>query len=254
MTELHTTHTHAPRGEPPPTHTQTQTYIFGAKAASTYFIAKDIIHLINSIAIEIQNRPEIKNKINVVFIEDYNVTSAEILMPASEVSEQISLAGKEASGTGNMKFMINGAVTFGTLDGANVEIAEQVGDDNVFIFGMKSNEVSDLWQRGYNARYYYDNNYIIKRVLDRLDKGFNGKSFSHIKNYLLNQYPVADPYMCLADFDSYMKVYYQMDETYKDKAKWNKMSLVNIAKAGIFSSDRSINEYAKNIWNLKKVK
>ena len=231
-----------------------QTYIFGAKAASTYFIAKDIINLINSIAIEVQNRPEIKNKINVVFVEDYNVTSAEILMPASEVSEQISLAGKEASGTGNMKFMINGAVTFGTLDGANVEIAEQVGNDNIFIFGMKSNEVSDLWQRGYNARYYYDNNYIIKRVLDRLDRGFNGKSFSNIKNYLLNQYPVADPYMCLADFDSYMRTYYEMDAAYKDKMRWNKMSLVNIAKSGIFSSDRSINEYAKNIWNLKKVK
>ena len=231
-----------------------QTFIFGAKAASTYFIAKDIIHLINSISIEIQNRPEIKNKINVVFIEDYNVTSAEILMPASEVSEQISLAGKEASGTGNMKFMINGAITFGTLDGANVEIAENVGDDNIFIFGMKTEEVNEMWRHGYNARYYYDNNYIIKRVLDRLDKGFNGKSFSNIKNYLLNQYPVADPYMCLADFDSYMRVHYQMDEIYKDKERWNKMSLINIAKAGIFSSDRSIEEYAKNIWNLKKVK
>lgn len=231
-----------------------QTFIFGAKAAATYFIAKDIIHLINSISIEIQNRPEIKNKINVVFIEDYNVTSAEILMPASEVSEQISLAGKEASGTGNMKFMINGAITFGTLDGANVEIAENVGDDNIFIFGMKTEEVNEMWRHGYNARYYYDNNYIIKRVLDRLDKGFNGKSFSNIKNYLLNQYPVADPYMCLADFDSYMRVHYQMDEVYKDKERWNKMSLINIAKAGIFSSDRSIEEYAKNIWNLKKVK
>lgn len=231
-----------------------QTYIFGAKAASTYYIAKDIIHLINSIAIEVQNRPEIRNKVNVVFVEDYNVTSAEILMPASEVSEQISLAGKEASGTGNMKFMINGAITYGTLDGANVEIAERVGDDNIFIFGMHANDVSNLWAQGYNARWYYDNNYIIKRVLDRLDRGFNGQSFSHIKNYLLNQYPVADPYMCLADFDDYMRVYYKMDEVYKDKMKWNQMSLINIAEAGIFSSDRSVEEYAKNIWNLKKVK
>ena len=119
---------------------------------------------------------------------------------------------------------------------------------------MKDYEVSQLWQRGYNARWYYDNNYIIKRVLDRLDRGFNGKSFSNIKHYLLNQYPVADPYMCLADFDDYMRVYYQMDEAYKDRKRWNKMSLVNIAKAGIFSADRSINEYAENIWNLKKVK
>ena len=150
--------------------------------------------------------------------------------------------------------MINGAVTFGTLDGANVEIAERVGDDNIFIFGMKKDEVSELWRRGYNAKYYYENNYVIKRVLDRLDRGFNGKSFSNIKNYLLNQYPVADPYMCLADFDDYMKVYYEMDEAYKDKERWNKMSLVNIARSGIFSSDRSIEEYAKNIWNLKKIK
>ena len=119
---------------------------------------------------------------------------------------------------------------------------------------MKSNEVSDLWQRGYNARYYYDNNYIIKRVLDRLDRGFNGKSFSNIKHYLLDQYPVADPYMCLKDFDSYMKVYYEMDNAYKDKKHWTQMSLVNIAKAGIFSSDRAINEYATKIWKLKKIK
>lgn len=231
-----------------------QTYIFGAKAASTYYIAKDIILLINSLATEIQNRPEIRNKLNVVFVEDYNVTTAEVLMPASEVSEQISLAGKEASGTGNMKFMINGALTFGTEDGANVEIHQEVGDDNVFIFGMRDYQVSELWQKGYNAQWYYDNNYIIKRVLDRLDRGFNGKSFSNIKHYLLNQYPVADPYMCLADFDDYMRVYYQMDEAYKDRMRWNKMSLVNIAKAGIFSADRSIREYADNIWNLKKVK
>ena len=231
-----------------------QTYIFAAKAASTYYIAKDIIHLINCISKEIQNRPEIRSKVNVVFVEDYNVTTAEVLMPATDVSEQISLAGKEASGTGNMKFMINGALTYGTLDGANVEINEQVGDDNMFLFGMKANEVADLWKRGYSSQYYYNNNYIIKRVLDRLDKGFNGQSFSNIKHYLLDQYPVADPYMCLADFDSYMHVYYEMDKAYKDKSRWNRMALVNIAKAGIFSADRSINEYAKDIWSLKVIK
>ena len=231
-----------------------QTYIFGAKAASTYYIAKDIINLINCISKDIQNRPEIRSKVNVVFVEDYNVTTAEVLMPATDVSEQISLAGKEASGTGNMKFMINGAITYGTLDGANVEINEQVGDENMFLFGMHTPEVNETWKNGYSSKYYYDNNYIIKRVLDRLDRGFNGKSFSNIKHYLLDQYPVADPYMCLKDFDSYMKVYYEMDNAYKDKKHWAQMSLVNIGKAGIFSSDRAINEYASKIWKLKKIK
>ena len=231
-----------------------QTYIFGAKAASTYYIAKDIINLINCISADIQKRPEIRSKVNVVFVEDYNVSTAEVLIPATDVSEQISLAGKEASGTGNMKFMINGAITYGTLDGANVEINEQVGDENMFLFGMHADEAKDTWNHGYTAKYYYDNNFIIKRVLDRLDQGFNGKSFGNIKHYLLDQYPVADPYMCLKDFDSYMKVYYDMDKAYKDRNRWNKMSLVNIAKAGIFSSDRAINEYASKIWDLKKIK
>lgn len=231
-----------------------QTFIFGAKAASTYYIAKDIIHLINSISADLAHRHEIREKLNVVFVEDYNVTSAEVLIPASEISEQISLAGKEASGTGNMKFMINGAITMGTLDGANVEIHENVGDDNIFIFGMRTPEVNALWEKGYVAREYYENNERIRKVLDRLEKGFNGQSFRNIKDYLLYYYPISDPFMCLADFDSYMKEYEKMDQIYQDKRKWNQMSLVNIAKAGFFSSDRSIEEYAKNIWGLKKVK
>lgn len=231
-----------------------QTFIFGAKAASTYYIAKDIIHLINSISADLAHHHEIREKLNVVFVEDYNVTSAEVLIPASEISEQISLAGKEASGTGNMKFMINGAITMGTLDGANVEIHDNVGDDNIFIFGMKTPEVNALWEKGYAARSYYENNETIRKVLDRLEKGFNGQSFRNIKDYLLYYYPISDPFMCLADFDSYMEEYHKMDETYRNKRKWNQMSLVNIAKAGFFSSDRSIEEYAKNIWGLKKVK
>lgn len=231
-----------------------QTFIFGAKAAPGYYVAKQVIELINNISYEINNRPEIKSKLNVVFIEDYCVTTAEKLMPASEVSEQISLAGKEASGTGNMKFMINGAITLGTLDGANVEISEAVGDDNVIIFGMKSHEVQELWNKGYNTHEYYNNNERIRKVLDRLDVGFNGKSFSHIKNYLLNNYPVADPYMCLADFDSYMAAAEKLDELYMDKRRWNQMALINIAKAGIFAADRSIREYADNIWNIKPIK
>lgn len=230
-----------------------QTFIFGAKAASTYYIAKDIIHLINEISEEIKNRPELREKINVVFVEDYNVTTAEVLIPASEVSEQISLAGKEASGTGNMKFMINGAVTMGTLDGANVEIHDNVGDDNIFIFGMKTEDVKNMWEHGYYAKGYYERNETIRKVLDRLERGFNGKSFWNIKDYLLNRYPVADPFMCLADFEDYMNSYNKMNETYKDKRKWNQMSLINIAHAGVFSSDRSIMEYASKIWDLKTV-
>lgn len=231
-----------------------QTFIFGAKAASSYYVAKDVIHLINSISSEIANRPDLREKINVVFVEDYNVTSAEVLIPASEISEQISLAGKEASGTGNMKFMINGAITLGTLDGANVEINGAVGDENIFIFGMKTPEVKALWERGYYSNDYYNNNERIRKVLDRIDRGFNGKSFWHIKEYLLNRYPVSDPFMCLADFNNYMATYYRLDQTYKNQRKWNQMSLVNIAKAGIFSSDRSIMEYANNIWDIKPVK
>ena len=210
--------------------------------------------MINTISADIAKRPELREKINVVFVEDYNVTSAEVLIPASEVSEQISLASKEASGTGNMKFMINGAVTMGTLDGANVEIHDVVGDDNIFIFGMKTDDVKGMWEKGYNSKWYYENNERIRKVLDRLERGFNGQSFKNIKDYLLYRYPVADPFMCLADFDSYMDEYYKMNEVYKDHRKWNQMSLVNIANAGIFSSDRSITEYATKIWDLKQVK
>ena len=231
-----------------------QTFIFGAKAASTYYVAKDVIKLINYISMHIQRLPQIKCKLNVVFLENYNVSGAEVLIPASDVSEQISLAGKEASGTSNMKFMINGAVTLGTLDGANVEIHDNVGDDNMFLFGMKADEVESLWYRGYFAKDWYNKNPRIKKVLDRLDYGFCGQSFGHIKKYLIDNYPVSDRYMCLADFDSYMEAYKRMDEAYQDKKSWAQKSLVNIAKAGIFSADRSIREYAQNIWHIKPIK
>lgn len=231
-----------------------QTYIFGGKAAPGYFAAKEIIELINYIAAEIDKNSYIREKLNVVYVEDYNVSVAEILIPAAEVSEQISLAGKEASGTGNMKFMINGALTFGTLDGANVEIYQEVGPENIFLFGMKADEVEALWQRGYNASEYYVNSPQIMKVIHRLNCGFNGKSFDNITRYLLHNYPVSDPYMCLADFHSYVDVYREMDRVYQDKRRWNQMALENIAKAGIFSADRSVAEYAKNIWRLKSVK
>lgn len=232
-----------------------QTFIFGAKAAGSYMHAKRIIQLINCLSKEINANPKMKEKLDVMFVENYNVTQAEHLIPASEVSEQISLAGKEASGTSNMKFMINGAVTLGTLDGANVEIGERVGDDNIFIFGIKTEEVERAWRSGYNSSTIYTHNDEIKRVVDRLRVGFDGESFSDIADYLIaGSYNVADPYMCLLDFDSYLAAAARMDETYRNKTQWNKMALVNIAKAGIFSSDRSIVDYAKNIWKLKRVK
>lgn len=231
-----------------------QTFIFGAKAAPGYYRAKEIIELINFISKDIDKYPEIKRKLNVVFMEDYCVTLAEKLMPASEISEQISLAGKEASGTGNMKFMINGAITMGTMDGANVEICDAVGDDNIFIFGMTTKEVDDLWKEGYNSTYYYNNNLEIRQIIESLKKGFAGKSFENIANYLLTSSGVADQYMCLADYESYIDCYKKMDEVYHNPMKWNQMSLVNISEAGRFASDRSIKEYAEKIWKLKPVK
>lgn len=231
-----------------------QTFIFGAKAAGSYMHAKRIIQLINCLSAEIQKNPQIKKKLDVMFVENYNVTQAEHLIPASEVSEQISLAGKEASGTSNMKFMINGAITLGTLDGANVEIGERVGDDNIFIFGLKTEEVEKAWRDGYRSSTIYTHNNDIKRVVDRLRVGFNGESFSDIADYLIaGCYNIADPYMCLLDFDDYIRAAADMDRVYKDKQSWNKMALVNVAQSGIFSSDRSITDYAKNIWRLKRV-
>ena len=229
-----------------------KTYIFGAKAAPGYDMAKKIIKLINFLAAEIRSNPAIKDKLNVVYMEDYNVTMSEKLMPASEISEQISLAGKEASGTGNMKFMINGALTIGTLDGANVEMAQAVGNENIFIFGFKSNEVDEIWRNGYSSSKYYNESPKLRRIIESLIIGFNGESFADIANYLLTGSPVADPYMCMADFAAYSNTQHIISNLYSsDKTKWNKMSLNNIASAGIFAADRAIGEYANNIWNLK---
>ena len=174
-------------------------------------------------------------------------------MPSTEISEQISQAGKEASGTGNMKFMINGALTIGTLDGANVEMREACGDENIFIFGLTAREVNELWSHGYNSTVYYNNNKRLEKVIDALNKGFNGVAFDDIARYLLVGSPVADPYMCLADFGSYCDIHAKADEVYKDKILWAKKSLNNIATSGIFSADRAIREYADNIWNLKRI-
>ncbi len=230
------------------------TFIFAAKAAPGYYTAKDIIRLICYIAADIEKNPKIREKLRIVFLENYCVTLAEHLMPAAEISEQISLAGKEASGTGNMKFMINGALTIGTLDGANVEMTEQVGRDNIYIFGHTAPEVEELWRKGYASSYYYNRNPELKAAIDYLQTGFNGRSFADIANYLLYSFGVSDPFMCLADFDFYADARKKMYADYKDREKWNKMALNNIAGAGFFAADRSIREYAENIWHLKPVK
>jgi starch phosphorylase len=232
-----------------------QTFIFGGKAAAGYYMAKDIIRLIWKLGKEIEADPIAREKIRVIFLEDYNVSAAEILMPATDISEQISLAGKEASGTGCMKFMINGAMTVGTLDGANVEMAEAVGKDNIYIFGLTAKEVEELWRNGYSAISYYANDQRLRAVIDRISKGFAGESFSNIASYFITgNYSVADPYMCLADFESYYRTYHNALDDYKNRNAWTSKAIINIAGAGHFASDRSIREYAENIWNLKDVK
>lgn len=227
-----------------------RTFIFAAKASAGYIRAKQTISLIVAVSNFINSDPEVRDKLKVVFIEDYKVSLAEIIIPAADISEQISVAGKEASGTGNMKLMINGAVTIGTLDGANVEIHEQVGDDNIFLFGMKAHEVDALWQRGYDPNEFLTPE--LREVLDMLTSGVLGQRFDDLLNSLLtNRFGVADPYMTIADFTDYARAQRVVAETYRDTKKFSNMSLVNIAKAGIFSSDRAVEEYAKNIWNLK---
>ena len=231
-----------------------KTFIFGAKAAPGYYFAKQIIKLICALSEDIKHNPTIKEKLNVVYMEDYCVSMAEKLMPATEVSEQISQAGKEASGTGNMKFMINGALTIGTLDGANVEMQEACGAENIFIFGLTAKDVDMLWRTGYNSSEFYRNNKKLIGVIDALNKGFNGQSFSDIAQYLLTGSPVADPYMCLADFGDYCATQEKINSVYKDKKQWAKMSLNNIASAGVFAADRSIKEYAERIWHINRIK
>ena len=225
------------------------TYIFGAKAASGYFMAKKIISFICALADLINNDPDMRGRLKVVYLEDYNVTMAEKLMPAADISEQISLAGTEASGTGNMKLMINGALTLGTLDGANVEIHESVTEENMFLFGMTTPEVEDLKRRGYVPSNYLSGNAELRKVISFIQGGINGKQFPEIAN-IVNH----DPYMVLADFADYRAAQKKIDEVWKDREKWNRMSLLNTAGAGRFATDRAINDYARDIWNTKPVR
>ena len=232
---------------------QPQTFIFGAKAAPGYAMAKRIIKLLCMLQKDIEQHPAIAAKLRVVFLEDYNVSTAEALIPSAEISEQISMAGKEASGTGCMKLMINGALTIGTLDGANVEMQAATGPENMFIFGLTAAEVSELWNMGYNSALYYAQNERLARIVNYLNVGFAGENFSDIATYLLAGPGVADPYLCLADFESYRQAHVAALGAYADKMRWNRMSLANIAGAGFFAADRSINDYARDIWNLKRL-
>ncbi len=253
MNVLKIVHLYSLLKEDPDMEMTPQTFIFGAKAAPGYYHAKRIISLICNLSAEIQRNPKIRAKLNVCFVENYNVTRAEVLIPASEVSEQISLAGKEASGTSNMKFMMNGALTIGTLDGANVEIYDSVGDDNFFLFGLRAHEVDNLLRSGYFASYFYSSNPVVKSVVDSLRTGFNGVSFADITNYLVGTSGLADPYMCQVDFNDYLRAHTEMDKRYRNRESWNRSALINIAESGRFAADRSIEEYAKNIWSLQKV-
>jgi glycogen phosphorylase len=231
-----------------------RSFIFGAKAAPSYVFAKNVIELINVIANKVNNDPYVSKFMKIIFIENYDVSKAEIIMPAADVSEQISTAGKEASGTGNMKFMMNGALTLGTLDGANVEISQLVGKDNVLIFGKTTEQIDKLRASGeYSIQDIYRNDKTIANILESLING----TFSNEKEQFMNIYNEImfknDEYFIFADFYDYVKAQEQIEKLYTNKEKWTKICLTNIAKSGFFSSDRTIEEYVKDIWKLKKV-
>ncbi|WP_227001820.1 glycogen/starch/alpha-glucan phosphorylase [Virgibacillus necropolis] len=230
-----------------------RTFIFGAKAAPSYHLAKEVIKLINKVASIVNNDSTIRDKLKVVFIENYNVSLAERIIPATDISEQISTAGKEASGTGNMKLMMNGALTVGTLDGANVEIKKAVGDANIFIFGLTADEVLNYYEHGgYSAMDIYNTDDRIRTILDQLNKGF-GSDEIEFKDLYYNILYHNDPYFVLKDFEPYLETHEHVERVYRDKLRWLQMNVTNIAYSGKFSSDRTIKEYATEIWKIKQV-
>jgi starch phosphorylase len=231
-----------------------RTVLFGGKAAPGYYMAKLIIKFINNVAGVINNDPDMRGLLEIHFLPNYRVSLAECVIPASDVSEQISTAGTEASGTGNMKFALNGAITIGTMDGANIEIWEEVGDDNIFIFGLRSHEVDGLQSKGYNPWDFYHKSEELRKVMDLIAKGFFSPEEPHlfrpIFDSILNG---GDKYMLMADFDSYSACCNRLIDAYKDQERWTKMSILNVAHMGRFSSDRTIHQYADEIWDAKPI-
>lgn len=231
-----------------------RTFIFGGKAAPGYKMAKLIIKLINSIGDVINTDPDVRGRIKVVFLKDYNVKFAQRVYPAADLSEQISTAGKEASGTGNMKFSMNGALTIGTLDGANIEIREEVGAENFFLFGLTAPEVADLKAKGYEPMKYYSENPELKQAIDQIASGFFSKGDSTLFKPLIDSLLSQDPYILLADYQSYVEAQDQVSEAFRNQDHWTRMSILNTARMGKFSSDRSIREYAQKIWDVPPLK
>ncbi|MFT8710053.1 MAG: glycogen/starch/alpha-glucan phosphorylase, partial [Sporolactobacillus sp.] len=226
-------------------------FIFGAKAAPSYTYAKEIIKLINSVAELINNDTTINDKLKIVFVENYGVSLAERIIPAADVSEQISLASKEASGTSNMKLMLNGAVTLATLDGANVEIRDRVGTENIIIFGLTDKEVYQYYRDGsYHSRSYYDNNPILQRVLNTLIDGTIPDAQTEGRDVFESLVTYGDEFFVLRDFDSYVQAQETIDQLYRDPLTWQRMALINIAGAGVFSSDYTVMQYANDIWDV----
>ncbi len=250
LNALHILHTYLQLKDNPQMDFVPRTYLFGAKSAPGYYMAKEIIRFICNLAKEIDADPVVRDKLKVVYLEDYRVTLAELLMPAADVSEQISLAGTEASGTGNMKLMMNGAVTLGTMDGANVEIYDAVGADNIFIFGMSADEAAALQKQGYNPQALYTSNPHIHRAIDAMYTGFCGHSYGEIAGSLTSK----DPYMVLADFEDYARAQQQTAQAYRDVSGWTRMAMLNTAASGVFASDRAIRDYSDRVWHCRPVK
>ncbi len=230
-----------------------RTFIFGAKAAPGYHMAKLIIKLINSVADVVNNDPDVAGRLKVVFLPNFNVSLAEKIYPAADISEQISMAGKEASGTGNMKFALNGALTIGTLDGANIEIRERVGADNFFLFGLTADEVFALKAQGYNPMDYYNANAELKAAIDSIASGVFANGDPFLFRPIVESLLHHDEYLLLADYQSYIECQDQAAKAYQDPEAWTRMSILNVARCGFFSSDRSIRQYCDDIWDVEPV-
>jgi starch phosphorylase len=231
-----------------------RTFIFGGKAAPGYFMAKLIIRLINAVGAVVNNDPDVRGRLKVVFFPDFNVKNGQRVYPAADLSEQISTAGKEASGTGNMKFSMNGALTIGTLDGANVEIREEVGAENFFLFGLTAEQVGETWRRGYRPQALYEADAELRAVLDSIASGHFSPGQPDLFKPVTESLRHSDPYLLMADYRSYVEVQEQVSRAFENEDLWTRMSILNVARIGKFSSDRSIREYCDKIWDLQPLK